>query len=68
MDLSFLAERFEMTGAMIRSAALSSAFTAAAQNRSISMADIIPAIKKQFAKFGKNIAASEFGPYSEFAK
>lgn len=67
VDLPFLAERFEMTGAMIRSAALSSAFTAAANDRSISMADIIPAVKKQFAKFGKNIARSEFGPYSEFA-
>ncbi len=67
VDFSFLAERFEMTGAMIRSAALSSAFTAAAENRSISMADIIPAVKKQFAKFGKNLAASEFGPYAEFA-
>lgn len=67
VDFHFLAERFEMTGAMIRSAALSSAFTAAAANRSISMSDIIPAVKKQFAKFGKNIARSEFGPYSEFA-
>lgn len=67
VDLQFLAERFEMTGAMIRSAALSAAFTAAAANRNISMADIIPAVKKQFAKFGKNIAASEFGPYAELA-
>lgn len=67
VDFSFLAERFEMTGAMIRSAALSSAFTAAADDRSISMSDIIPAVKKQFAKFGKNIAASEFGPYAELA-
>lgn len=64
VDLHFLAENFEMTGAMIRSAALSAAFTAAAADRSISMADIIPAVKKQFAKFGKNISAPEFGPYA----
>lgn len=67
VDLGFLAERFEMTGAMIRSAALSAAFAAAAADRSISMADIIPAVKKQFSKFGKNVAASEFGPYAELA-
>ena len=67
VDFSFLAEHFEMTGAMIRSAALSSAFTAAAEDRCISMSDIIPAVKKQFAKFGKNITALEFGPYAEFA-
>lgn len=64
VDPMFLAERFEMTGAMIRGAALSAAFTAAAEDRSISMADIITAVKKQFAKFGKNLANTELGPYS----
>lgn len=67
VDLKFLAERFEMTGAMIVSAAIAAAFTAAAEDRNISMADIIPAVKNQFAKFGKIISPSEFGPYAAYA-
>lgn len=68
VDRYFLAERFEMTGAMIRSAALTAAFTAAAADRPISMADIIPAVKKQFAKFGKTLTSAEFGVYAEYAE
>lgn len=64
IDLDFLAERFEMTGAMIKGAAVSAAFSAAARGGSISMADVVRAVRKQFAKFGKNISPDDFGPYS----
>lgn len=64
IDFGFLAERFEMTGAMIKGAAVSAAFSAAARGGNISMSDVVRAVKKQFAKFGKNIPSADFGPYS----
>lgn len=66
VDFCFLAERFEMTGAMIKGAALSAAFSAAARKESISMSDVVHAVKKQFAKFGKNISPADFGPYAGY--
>ena len=66
VDFCFLAERFEMTGAMIKGAAISAAFSAAARKDSISMSDVVHAVKKQFAKFGKNISPADFGPYAGY--
>lgn len=66
VDCRYLAEHFEMTGAMIKGAAVSAAFSAAARGEGISMADVVPAVRKQFAKFGKNISPSDFGPYSSY--
>ena len=63
VDFAFLAEHFEMTGAMIKSAAVSAAFLAAAQDRPIEMRDLLSAVQKQFRKYGKRLGPDEFGPY-----
>lgn len=68
VDLSFLAQRFEMTGAMIKNSAVSAAFLAAAQNRAITMKDILYAIQKQFSKHGKRLSVQELGPYAAYFK
>ena len=68
VDLPFLAERFEMTGAMIKNSALSAAFLAAAQDRSITMKDILYAVQKQFSKHGKRLSVEELGPYGVYLK
>ena len=62
-DYPFLAETFEMTGAMIKNSAVSAAFLAAAQHRGVTMKDLLYAIQKQFSKHGKTINAKELGPY-----
>lgn len=64
VDFEFLANQFEMSGAMIKSTAVSAAFLAAAENREITMRDILRAVTKQFSKFGKNISADDLGPYA----
>ena len=63
VDLQFLAQRFEMTGAMIKNSALSAAFLAAAQDRAITMGDLLYAIQKQFSKHGKRLSPQDMGPY-----
>ena len=63
VDLDFLAQRFEMTGAMIKNSALSAAFLAAAQGRSITMGDLLYAVQKQFSKHGKRLSSQDMGPY-----
>ena len=57
-----------MTGAMIKNSAVSAAFLAAAQDRKITMKDILYAIQKQFSKHGKRISMQELGPYSAYFK
>jgi SpoVK/Ycf46/Vps4 family AAA+-type ATPase len=64
IDFQFLAETFELSGAMIKNAAVSAAFLAAAQSRKIGMREILLAVKKQFAKFGKTLSPQHFGPYA----
>ena len=66
VDLDFLARTFEMSGAMIKSAAVSAAFLAAAQERPISMRDILYAVQKQFLKYGKRLSVNDFGPYGVY--
>lgn len=63
-DIDFLAGSFEMTGAMIKNAALSAAFLAAAKNKPISMEEILKSVVKQFSKFGKTIGRQDLGPYA----
>lgn len=65
-DFEFLAENFEMSGAMIKSTALSAAFLAAAHedDQIIRMRDILKAVKKQFSKLGKNFSPDDFGEYA----
>lgn len=63
VNLEFLAQTFEMSGAMIKNSAVSAAFLAAAQERPITMRDVLYAVQKQFLKYGKRLSAHDFGPY-----
>lgn len=65
IDFQFLAEHFEMSGAMIKNTALSAAFLAAEENRPITMSELLRAAKKQFEKFGKHLTSNELGPYAD---
>lgn len=68
IDFEFLAEKFELSGAMIKNSAVSAAFLAVGTGGEITMVDILKAIKKQFLKYGKNIKPHELGSYAIYFK
>jgi SpoVK/Ycf46/Vps4 family AAA+-type ATPase len=59
----FLAKQFQISGGIIKNAALSAAFFAAEESKSISMNHIVKAIKREFDKVGKPCLKSDFGKY-----
>lgn len=65
VDISFLAEAFELTGSVIRSIALTAAFMAAADHESIGMRQLIQALVMEFSKLDKVITARDLGEYHE---
>ena len=62
-DQEWLAERFELTGAAIRNAAVSAAFSAAAEGEQITMPALVRAIAKEYAKLGRLVRPDDFGRY-----
>ena len=67
VDLQFLAGAFELAGGHIRSAAVTSAYLAAAADRPVSMADVIGAVAREYRKLGRMCLEREFGPYLAYA-
>jgi len=65
VDLVFLAKSFELSGGNIRSAVVTSAYLAAAEDRPVTMADLIAAVAREYQKLGRLCLESEFGPYLE---
>ncbi|HZM79042.1 MAG TPA: ATP-binding protein [Candidatus Limnocylindrales bacterium] len=63
VDLGFLAKSFELSGGNIRSAVVTSAYLAAAEDRPVTMADLIAAVAREYQKLGRLCLESEFGPY-----
>jgi hypothetical protein len=63
IDFKFLAQRFKLTGAMIRNAAMAAAYAAAHTGTPIDMGHIIPAVEAEYQKQGRLIMRSEFGEY-----
>ena len=61
LDLTLLAERFEMSGGNIRNVALAAAFLASENGHLVSMPHIFHATRREFQKMGKVITESEFG-------
>lgn len=59
VDFVQLAHRFRLSGGNIRNIALAAAFLAAAARRPVSMADILRATRREYAKVGKNLTAAE---------
>lgn len=63
VDLAFLAKQFKVTGGNIRNIALLSAFLAAEERKSIGMAHVVRAIKREYQKLGKLVTESDFAHY-----
>jgi len=65
IDFNFLAGQFKLSGGNIKNVVLSGAFLAAAEGRSITMADLILGLRTELRKEGKLCTKSDFGPYYE---
>jgi hypothetical protein len=63
LDLEFLAKRFKLSGANIKSVAVQSAFLAASNGGVVTMGHVINAISREYRKLGKLASRSEFGAY-----
>ena len=63
IDLAFCAAKFELTGGSIRSCAVTAAYLAAAEDRAVTMADLIAAVRQEYVKLGRLVLDSEFAPY-----
>lgn len=68
IDLRFLARQFKLAGGHIKNIALASAFMAAADGASITMAHLIRATKREYQKLGWLCSKADFGPYHELVK
>ncbi len=55
VDTTALAERFVLTGAQIRDAAIEAAYLAAASGSAVSLGLLITAIRRQYAKAGRTV-------------
>ena len=68
LDLEFLTDRFELTGADIRNIALRAAFLAASdedqENKAIAMKHIIKAIRLEYQKQNKILMTADLGNYT----
>ncbi len=64
VDLHWLAERFEVSGATIRSAAIRTAFAAADAGTPITMEGLIVGVAQEFLKAGRLLKAEDFGSYA----
>jgi ATP-dependent 26S proteasome regulatory subunit len=64
LDYGFLV-RLEIPGGNIRNIALNTAFLAANDGKRIEMPHVLLATKREYAKIGKMVLESEFGPYYE---
>jgi hypothetical protein len=63
IDIGFLARRFKVSGGNIRNICVSAAYLAAADDRSIGMADLVRATDREYRKLGRLTVEAEFGEY-----
>jgi len=63
VDLSFLADRFSLSGGEIRNICLTAAYLAAESDSPVGMADLIRATGREYRKLGRLTLEVEFGPY-----
>lgn len=66
IDFEFLAEHFEITGAMIKNIVLKAAFFAVSQKQPISMTHIFMALIQEYNKIGLSIRKEDLGEYGYF--
>ena len=63
LDLEFLAQNFEITGANIRNIALSAAFLAADDGGVIKMVHLVQAMRREYQKMGQILRDKDLGKY-----
>ena len=63
IDLDFLARRFKLSGGDIRNICVAAAYLAAAEDRPLSMGDLIRATEREYQKLGRLTVEAEFGKY-----
>jgi AAA+ superfamily predicted ATPase len=63
LDLDWLAERFELSGASIRNAAIHAAFAAAASDGDITMDTAVLGVAHELRKMGRLLKDKDFGDY-----
>jgi AAA+ superfamily predicted ATPase len=63
IDLTWLSERFELSGAAIRNAAIQAAFAAAADESPITMDHLVRGIAAELLKMGRLLKGKDFGQY-----
>jgi SpoVK/Ycf46/Vps4 family AAA+-type ATPase len=68
VDITWLAEHFELTGAAIRNAAVAAAFAAAADASPITMTALVRGVAKEYVKLGRLVKPEDFGErYADLA-
>ena len=60
VDLRWIAERFEVSGATIRNAAINTAFAAASGGTAITMAGLVDGVSQEFIKAGRLLKPEHF--------
>ena len=63
IDVDFLARQFRVSGGNIRNICVTAAYLAAADGRSVSMADLIRGTDREYRKLGRLTVEAEFGSY-----
>jgi hypothetical protein len=63
IDIDFLAARFRLAGGSVRNVVLAAAYLAAAEDRPVTMADMIRGTGSEYRKLGHLATEAEFGPY-----
>ena len=63
LDLEFLGTSFELSGGAIRSAAVTSAYLAAADDGPVAMRHLIGGVQREYRKLGRLTLEGEFGRY-----
>ncbi|MBD2438746.1 ATP-binding protein [Nostoc sp. FACHB-110] len=65
LNLEFLAQNFEITGANIRNIALTAAFLAADDGEVIEMVHLIRAVRREYQKMGQILREKDLGEYGD---
>ena len=68
VDLSFLAERFELSGGGIRNAAIAAAVLAASEGVAIGMEQLVRGVGMEYAKHGRLTLAADFERFHDLVR
>ena len=63
VDISWLAEQFELSGGAIRNAAVQAAFVAASAGSNVTMECVVTGIAREFQKMGRILKERDFGEF-----